>query len=270
MIDPAPTSARPPASPEDALASLHDWWELMGVPPDPELMRAVRRLQAEARQARPAPGPSRSAVIDPVAEARAQAQAARTLDALVRAIADYPYCPLKAGARHTVTHDGVEGAPVMVIGEGPGAQEDATGKPFVGPAGQLLDRMLASIGLSRTTNAFITNVNYWRPPGNADPSPEVVEMCRPFVMRMIALQRPRLILAMGKVALSALTRSDKGIMSLRGQRLTLSDPDLGPDPFPLIPLFHPAFLLRQPKMKALTWRDLLGVQDALRASGVNI
>ena len=244
---------------------LQKYWSELGAGMDPELSR---ELELARRQQAPAPTPQRvprNTRVDPVAEARIAASAASTLEALFEAITAFPYCPLKADSRSTVTHDGPLNAPVMVIGEGPGAEEDRRGKPFVGKAGQLLDRMLAAIGLSRETNAFITNVNYWRPPNNADPSDEVLSMTLPFVRRMIALKKPTLIIAAGKVPTRALLDNSSGIMSLRGQEFTFES-DAGRIPF--LPIFHPAFLLRQPKMKAAAWRDLQSIETRLKALGV--
>ena len=151
----------------------------------------------------------------------------------------------------------------MVIGEGPGAEEDAKGLPFVGRAGQLLDRMLAAIGLSRTENTFITNVNYWRPPGNRNPSDDELELCRPFVDRMIELGQPKLIIAAGGVSAKSLLQSRVGIMKLRGSEHALKTP--GGYEAPMFPIFHPAFLLRRPEEKSRAWRDLLNIQARLEA-----
>ncbi len=188
------------------------------------------------------------------------AAACSTLDALVAAIDRFEGCPLKEAATHTVTHDGVPGAPVMVIGEGPGRDEDRLGKPFVGRAGQLLDRMLASIDIDRHRNAFITNVNYWRPPRNRNPEPDELLVCAPFVRRMIALNRPKLIIAAGAVPAKALTGTSSGIMKLRGKRQTLEIDGVS---YPLIPILHPAYLLRRPAEKARAWQDLQTIETLL-------
>ena len=165
--------------------------------------------------------------------------------------------------RNVIARAGAEGAPVMVIGEGPGAEEDARGLPFVGKAGQLLDKMLGAIGLSRTENTFITNVNYWRPPGNRNPSDEELELCRPFVDRMIELGQPKLIIAAGGVSAKSLLQSRVGIMKLRGSEHVLKTP--GGYEAPMFPIFHPAFLLRRPEEKSRAWRDLLNIQARLES-----
>ena len=180
---------------------------------------------------------------------------------LKAAIEGFDGCLLKEAARNATCYDGVEGAPVMVIGEGPGAEEDKQGKPFVGRAGQLLDRMLAAIGLSRATNVFITNVNYWRPPGNRNPTDDELALCRPFVDRMVEIGQPKLIIAAGGVSAKSLLNASIGIMKLRGTEQMLETP--GGYSAPLFPIFHPAFLLRRPEEKSRAWRDLLQIQERL-------
>ena len=255
---------------KDAAEQLEAFWAEIGVETDPEIARALKRLAVEQRRARlaarPRAGTTRQGV-DPVAEAGNVAAGAKTLEELFAAIEAFEHCPLKAGAANTVTHDGALDAPVMVIGEGPGRDEDRLGRPFVGRAGQLLDKMLASIGLSRTTNTFITNVNYWRPPNNADPAPEVLRMTRPFFTRMVELKRPAFIILAGKVPLKALLNPQDGIMKLRGQEFSFT---AGAHSAPVIPIFHPAFLLRQPKMKRLAWEDLLRIESRLSELGVAV
>ena len=174
--------------------------------------------------------------------------------------------PLKALCEKTVVYDGTIGAPVMVIGEGPGGQEDRIGLPFVGKAGQLLDKMLAAIGLSRQTNVFITNVNYWRPPGNRNPDADELAICRPFVDRMIDLAQPKIIIAAGGVSAKSLLDSKTGIMRLRGNEQPFETP--AGTQVPLVPMFHPAYLLRRPEDKSRAWRDLLLVQARLAEIGV--
>jgi DNA polymerase len=169
-------------------------------------------------------------------------------------------CALKRSAANTVFSDGVEGAPVMLIGEAPGREEDRAGKPFVGKAGQLLDRMLAAIGLDRNRNAYITNVVNWRPPGNRNPSPEEAALCLPFLRRHIELADPRIIILLGAVATRHVAGKTEGIMRARGHWLEYR---LGERMTPLLPTLHPAYLLRQPAHKNLAWRDLQAVRDRL-------
>lgn len=252
-----------------ALKALQDWWGDMGVDADEVEMRALRKAAearaSEAAATTDAPKPRKlkraKTHDDWVADAKSLAAGASTLDELKAAIEGFDGCMLKEAARNTVCFDGVQGAPVMVIGEGPGAEEDMKGLPFVGRAGQLLDKMLAAISLSRTENAFITNVNYWRPPGNRNPSDEELELCRPFVDRMVELGQPKLIIAAGGVAAKSLIQSRIGIMKLRGTEQVLKT--AGGFEAPMFPIFHPAFLLRRPEEKSRAWRDLLQIQAKL-------
>ena len=207
------------------------------------------------------PPPAAAPATDPVDVARAVAAEAGTLDALRDALAGYAHCDLKKGARNTVFADGNPKARVLILGEAPGAEEDREGRPFVGRAGQLLDRMFAAIGLSRTSPdadsaLYITNVMPWRPPGNRDPEPGEVAMMLPFVERHIALVDPQVIVAVGNTPLFALTGA-KGILRARGNWAQA----LGK---PLLPMTHPAYLLRNPAAKREAWADLLSLQARLR------
>lgn len=200
-------------------------------------------------------------VLDWANEARAAAKSATTLDALADAIRAFDGSPLKSACEQAVIYDGVPGASLMVIGEGPGAEEDRRGLPFVGKAGQLLDKMLAAIGRSRGVNTFITNVNYWRPPGNRNPEADEIAVCRPFVDRMIELVQPKLIIAAGGVPAVSLLGSKEGIMKLRGNEYAYSTPD--GFKAPMIPILHPAYLLRRPQDKSRAWRDLMLIEKRL-------
>jgi DNA polymerase len=192
-------------------------------------------------------------VDEAVVAARRIAASCTTVEELAAAVAAFDGCPLKAGAKTTVFADGVYGAPLLVIGEAPGKDEDQIGKPFVGRAGQLLDRMLAAIGRSRKENTLISNVIYWRPPGNRTPAQAEIAVCKPFVERLIELTAPKAIMLAGGVPAQALL-GVTGIMRARGawRDLALTSGAT----FPALPVFHPAFLLRQPAQKRLAWRDL--------------
>lgn len=200
--------------------------------------------------------------VDAVALSRAAAAEAGDLEALKAAMAAYEMCELKRGARQLVFCDGVPGARVMIIGEAPGREEDIQGKPFVGRAGQLLDLMFSHIGLSRTgpdteTALYITNVLPWRPPQNRDPKPDEMAMMLPFLARHVELADPDLIVAMGNHACQALL-GKRGITRLRGHWTAA----LGK---PVLPMFHPAYLLRTPEAKREAWTDLLSLRAKLRA-----
>jgi uracil-DNA glycosylase len=195
----------------------------------------------------------------PVAPAAAElAAAAGSLEALREALRQVE-TPLRETATNLVFADGHPGAPVMIIGEAPGADEDRQGKPFVGPSGQLLDRMLASIGLDRQAEAaenafYITNILPWRPPGNRNPTDAEVTLFLPFVLRHIALVRPQRLLLLGGVSAKALLRAKDGITRLRGRWHSL-ETEAGP--LPTLPSWHPAYLLRTPSAKRDAWADLL-------------
>lgn len=194
---------------------------------------------------------------DPVDVATAAAAAATTLQDLSAAMEAFDLCELKKGARRLVFCDGVPDARVMIIGEAPGRDEDREGRPFVGRAGQLLDRMLAAIDLSRESSVYITNVLPWRPPQNRDPKPEEVAMMKPFLERHVALANPDLIVLMGNISCQAVL-GKRGITRLRGQW----EQAMGK---PVLPMFHPAYLLRQPSAKRDAWADLLDLKARLKA-----
>ncbi len=216
------------------------------------------RFAAAAPLAAQAPPPA--SANDPVATAQTAADAARSLDELRDAVAAYDHCDLKRGARTLVFSDGNPAARLLILGEAPGRDEDREGRPFVGRAGQLLDRMFAAIGLSRTspdpaTAIYITNVLPWRPPENRDPTADEVAMMRPFVLRHIMLADPDVIVIMGNTPLACLFH-DKGIVRARGfWREALGKP--------VLPMTHPAYLLRNPDAKREAWADLLALQDRL-------
>lgn len=214
---------------------------------------------AKAQAAMPA-APVPVAASDPVEVARAAATAATTLEELNAAIAGFDLCELKRGARSTVFADGRAGARVLILGEAPGREEDVEGRPFVGPAGQMLDRMFAAIGLSRQSPdpgkaLYITNVMPWRPPANRDPTPEEIAMMRPFVERHIELAAPELVVVMGNIPSIALL-NQRGITRLRGTWTRA----LG---LPVLPMCHPSYLLRQPHAKREAWADLLSLEERL-------
>ncbi len=194
----------------------------------------------------------------PLAMAERAAAEARSLDDLRAALAAFEGCELKKGARNLVFADGIAPAPVMIVGEAPGRDEDREGRPFVGQAGKLLDRMLAEIGLSRRDNVYITNVLPWRPPQNRTPTREEIAMLLPFLRRHVDLVAPEVIVAMGNTSIQALL-GRTGITKLRGQWTEA----LGR---PLLPMLHPAYLLRNPIAKRETWADLLSLRAHLQGA----
>jgi DNA polymerase len=223
-----------------------------------------------APRAQPAP-PARTsgALADAAAQtpeeaalrARDLAAAAGSLAELEAAMRAFEGCALKATARQLCFADGHPAARVMLVGEAPGAEEDATGRPFVGRSGQLLDRMLAAIGLGRARDVYIANVVPWRPPGNRTPTPQEIAICLPFIHRQIALVGPDLLVTLGAPAAQALL-GVKGIVAERGKwRSALIE---GRE-IRALPTFHPAYVLRQPLQKRAVWRDLLALRQALAA-----
>ncbi len=225
--------------------------------------RPPRRSPPPGR-ARPGPprprGRRRGDLPDAVAAAERAAAGAADLPALRAALEAYPHCDLRRGARSLVFADGTPGAPLMILGEAPGREEDRAGRPFAGPAGQLLDRMLAAIGRDRADpdparSVYLADVLPWRLPGDRAPSPEEMAMLAPFARRHVALAAPRVVVPMGNAALGALT-GRTGIARLRGTRMEAGG-------VTAIPTFHPAHLLRSPERKRDAWADLQAIRDLL-------
>lgn len=204
--------------------------------------------------------PAKAQPADPVEAAEAAAQAAQTLEALRSAMDTYPHCNLRRGARNLVFCDGNPAARLMIIGEAPGRDEDLQGKPFVGRAGQLLDRMFDAIGLARAadtpdTALYITNILPWRPPQNRDPNADEIAIMRPFMARHVELADPEAIVLMGNISCEA-GLGRRGITRLRGQWTQ----SFGR---PALPMVHPAYLLRNPAAKREAWTDLLALKAGL-------
>ncbi len=248
-----------------ALAAL-EWQMELGVTEitceDPVDRYALQETPKPAPMAAPALAKAAAAVVsvDAVEVARSAAARAGSLEDLRDAISAFEHCELKRGAKTTVFADGNPRACVLILGEAPGREEDQEGRPFVGQAGQLLDRMFAAIGLSRTsadpeTALYITNVLPWRPPQDRDPEPEEIAMLRPFVERHIELVDPAVIVAMGNAPCQCLLGT-KGIQRLRGNWAQA----LGR---PVLPMTHPAYLLRNPATKREAWADLLSLMGRL-------
>ena len=193
--------------------------------------------------------------------ARAAAAKARTLDDLKSLLETFDGCGLKATAKNLCFYRGSPTARLLIVGEAPGREEDLEGRPFVGRAGQLLDKMLAAIGLTEV-DVHITNIVYWRPPGNRTPTPQEAQVCRPFLERQIDLVGPELVLTLGGPATKAILDVADGIMKVRG---SWRDVTLGGSTRAVMPTLHPAFLLRTPLAKRQAWRDLLAVKARLHS-----
>ncbi|MCJ2132974.1 uracil-DNA glycosylase [Methylobacterium sp. J-026] len=192
-------------------------------------------------------------------DARARARGARSLDELEKILAEFDACPLRFTAKNLVFADGNPEARVMFLGEAPGADEDRIGKPFMGRSGQLLDKMMKAVGLDRSS-AYIGNIVPWRPPGNRNPTPQEVAVCRPFVERQIELVDPDIIVCLGAPATQTLTGTKDGILRTRGRLFPYTLPTRE---VKLLATLHPAFLLRQPVQKRLAWRDFRALRALL-------
>lgn len=228
----------------------------MDLPPPPKPAAPASVAQTENPVASQAP-PDHEAL---VAEAAALAARAKNLEALADAQEGFDGLDLKRGARNFVFSDGNSAARVMIIGEAPGEEEDAQGRPFVGRAGQLLDKMLAAIGLGRdlpdsTRAVYISNVLKWRPPGNRRPQPDEIALSVPFLHRQVELADPEVILLMGNTPCAAALNRE-GILRLRGNWTEAFGR-------PALPMTHPAYLLRNPIAKREAWADLLSLADRL-------
>lgn len=197
--------------------------------------------------------------------ARARAREASTLDELEAALRAFDGCPLKFGAMNTVFADGNPQARVMLVGEAPGEDEDRQGKPFVGVSGRLLDRMLEQIGLDRTS-VYITNILPWRPPGNRSPTQAEIAACLPFLERHVELIGPQVLVPLGGTSAKTLLNRSEGITRLRGQWFEYPA-SASNQPVPVLPMLHPAYLLRNPVSKREAWRDMLTLRNRLSQSG---
>ncbi len=252
-----------------ALALQVDFGATEAISDQPANRYEEAAARAEAPKPTPAPprGTSRSPRVPASSRNRPDGSGAQggrrgpsDLDALREAVAAFSLCELKKGAHNTVFADGNPAARVMILGEAPGREEDVEGLPFVGRAGKLLDRMFAAIGLSRTspdgeTALYITNVMPWRPPQNRDPTAEEIAMMRPFIERHIELVDPKVIVTMGNTPCLALL-GQRGILRLRGHWTQA----LGR---PVLPMTHPAYLLRNPDAKRDAWSDLMALEERL-------
>jgi uracil-DNA glycosylase family 4 len=253
--------------PQDRLRPAEPPAELRAAAPQPAGFAAppaaasdTERGQAGLWQTEDADPPSGQSA---VASARHLAAAARSIEELRAALTEFDGCALKTTAMNLCLYDGNPAAKIMIIGEAPGAEEDRQGRPFVGAAGQLLDRMLAAIGLDRDS-VYITNLLFWRPPGNRNPTAAEVAACLPFLERQVELVDPSHLLLLGASSVRTLLARQEGILKLRGRWQHYQHAGLA-RPIPAMPSLHPAYLLRQPAQKRLAWRDFLAFSRAYRA-----
>lgn len=239
-----PAPQRPPLRGADMV--LADLPERGAAPPPPPPARTF----GQSASAKPG---------EAAGDARARAREVQTLEELEALLAGFDGCPLKFTAKNLVFADGNPAAKLMFIGEAPGADEDRVGKPFMGRSGKLLDRMMAAIGLDRTA-AYVTNIVPWRPPGNRNPTPQEVAICRPFIERQIELADPDLIVCLGSPATQTITGTKDGILKARGRFYPYR---VGTREIRALATLHPAYLLRQPLQKRLAWRDFRTLRAAL-------
>lgn len=227
--------------------------------PEPRERAQIRESARQVRIASAQPGAKQ---VDHIGRAMELAAACNALAELRSALEAFDGCALKQHATTTVFADGTPEKRILLIGEAPGRDEDLEGRPFVGRAGKLLDKMLASIGLDRNTNVYITNVLNWRPPNNREPSPEEAAACLPFLRRHIELVNPAIMILLGAVSARHVMGRNEGIMKLRGTWLEYYVNDRM---VPVMPILHPAYLLRRPVDKKLAWRDLQAVAVKIQA-----
>lgn len=251
-------------------AELLAWQVAMGADEAIENTPQDRRVAAAlpSKPAALAAKPQATAVPEtlPLATSAASSRVqAKTLEELKIELAAFEGCALKKTAKNLVFADGNPKAAVMMVGEAPGEDEDRQGLPFVGVSGKLLDRMASFVGLTRE-NFYITNILSWRPPGNRSPTDQEIAACLPFIERHVAIIKPRILVALGGVAVKSLLKTKDGITKLRGKKLeyTYHDPETGASATCLcLPMFHPAYLLRQNAHKRLAWRDWLALKKIL-------
>ncbi|MCL8380727.1 uracil-DNA glycosylase [Xanthobacter aminoxidans] len=256
-----PSRSRPPAPP------VRDAGSTGAASGGPAGFAPSRPAPSRNQPARPAAPATPTLVTQPPDEAvmgaREAARAAASLDELKAILDGFEGCALKRTASRLVFADGNPAAKVMFVGEAPGRDEDQQGLPFVGRSGKLLDLMLASIGLDRTS-AYIANVIPWRPPGNRTPTPQETAVCLPFIARQIELADPDILVCLGGPSAQALLGTTEGITRLRGRFM---DYDTGTRTIRAIATFHPAYLLRTPLGKRFAWRDMLAVEALLAGKG---
>lgn len=222
--------------------------------------RVLNRSQPSAPEPmRPAIGGAALSADEAATSATQLARGATSLDALKSALAGFEGCALKATAKNLCFADGNPAARIMLVGEAPGADEDRMGLPFVGVSGQLLDRMLAAIGLTRAADVYIANIVPWRPPGNRTPTTQEMMICKPFIERQIELAAPDILVTIGAPSSQALL-GVKGIMAERGK---WRDYAVGGRTIPAMPMLHPAYLLRTPIAKRQAWADLRALKARL-------
>lgn len=270
-VAPAPVIDIEPAQPVTTL--------YQGGPPSAVAATTTSRVATITTTTAPAPGPLQGTP-ELKNEAIKLAASAKTLDELREALAGFEGLAIRKTATNMVFCDGNPAAPIMLIGEAPGADEDRLGKPFVGVSGQLLDKILKCIDLDRAQEdperaIYISNILNWRPPGNRTPTPQEVELSLPFIERHIVLAKPKLLIFSGGVSAKALLNTDDGISKLRGRfhSYTPRTPGIAAgfetDPIPALATYHPSYLLRTPGQKKAVWQDMLTLLAKSQELGIS-
>jgi DNA polymerase len=251
-------------------SSLLKWYHDMGVE---QVIDNKPRIYHEKATTKPLlaqqviTSPSNLAEI--VQYAQSIAQSCNSLSELREAVNKFEHCELKKTVTNTVFADGNPDSEIMLIGEAPGANEDIQGIPFCGDSGKLLNDMLRFIGLEREKNFYITNSIFWRPPGNRRPTADEIAMCYPFVERHIALFNPKLIILVGATAVTSVLGINDSMSAMRHKMHQYHSSYLNQD-IPVMTIFHPSYLLRQPSQKKLMWFDLLKLKHYLADNGIRI
>jgi uracil-DNA glycosylase len=263
----------PDVSQAQAARALLAFWRAAGVDmEEAEAVYAAAPVRADPASSPKPPRPVRAkagqAGESVIETARALAESAASIAELRAAVEAFEGCGLKTTARTTVFADGTEDASVLLLGEAPGKEEDEQGKPFVGRPGQLLDRMLAAIGLDRKRNLLISNTIFWRPPGDRPPTQGEIAACLPFAERLIALAKPRIVILAGGAAAQSMLKRDETVGKMRGRRLQYNREGMELPPVNAMVMLHPAYLLRRPQEKRQAWGDLLLLEAWLDELGV--
>lgn len=251
---------------------LMGWWQMNGVEvfqtplPKPNANKNIEQETPKTPTSKSINKPN-----DVVSEAFSIAQSCNSLDELANKIEAFDSFHLKKTANNIVFNDGNIDAPIMIIGEAPGREEEDAKKPFIGPAGKLLDEMLYSIGLKREENIYLCNLINWRPPANREPSKEEIAISLPFLTRHIELKKPKMIIMVGAVSTCAVLNSKDGISKLRK---TAHEIEINIDglmqKIPCFAIYHPAYLMRRPAEKANTWQDLLKIRNFIKSNKITI
>jgi len=233
------------------------------IKPEFSTNNALSKLAKKFTQDTSGSGDPSISIIAIVERAKKAAQSASNLEELKEAVENFDGCNLKKMATNTVFSDGNKNSRIMIIGEAPGNDEDLHGLPFCGDAGKMLDQMFGAINMTRKENLYITNVIFWRPPGNRKPTGEELAICRPFVERHIELLNPDVVVLVGSTAMSAILGITTPISKIRGEFMDFS-PEFLDKTIKTFTIFHPSYLMKQSSKKRIAWQDLLALEQFLK------